>query len=211
MSSQGGDPKGSRGELNRPEPQAGTGAIQEYANALRVALEEAPVPAGLTSEKQFEREFVVPVAVQVAHPGRTVRIYAHPSGSKLRCSSHGGSSEAAAPRVDVGCPTCWNESKSWATVQILGTRHTFDLVAKDQNSDETLAVEIKLVSARGGRMPTGDIQRLIGQCALAAARHRMVIGVCGYRGDLGSAGHDDRALLGGLAESRVYVVFRQVP
>jgi hypothetical protein len=199
------------GVSSNARTQAGAGGIREYATALRAALEEAPVPAGLTNEKQFEREFVMPLAVHLALSARPIKIYSHPWSSKVRCTDHGGASGAEATRVDVGCPTCWSESKRWATVELFGTRHTFDLVARDQNSGETLAVEIKLVSARGGRMPNGDIQRLIGQCALAAGRHRMVIGVCGYRGSLRSTEHDDRAFLGGLDESRVHVVFRQVP
>ena len=82
----------------------------------------------------------------------------------------------------VGMPTMLEASKEWATVAAFGTKHTFDMVAKARA--ETLAVEIKLVDARRSRMPNGDIQRFLGQCALAAVTHDVVIGLCGYRGSL---------------------------
>lgn len=64
------------------------------------------------------------------------------------------------------------------------------MVARDR-AGRTLAVEIKLVSARGGRMPNGDIQRFLGQVALAATKHDAVIGVCGYHGKLNARWRDD--------------------
>jgi hypothetical protein len=44
------------------------------------------------------------------------------------------------------------------------------LVAKDALG-KTLAVEMKFVAAKGGRMPNGEIQRLMGQCTLAKTKH----------------------------------------
>jgi hypothetical protein len=41
---------------------------------------------------------------------------------------------------------------------------------------------LKVVKSHAGRLPSGEIQRFLGQCALAAARHSVVIGLVGYRG-----------------------------
>ena len=65
----------------------------------------------------------------------------------------------------------------------------FDLVARDRK--HTLCVELKLSGARGGRMPNSDLQRLLGQCALASAKHTEVIGVFVYRGRLNSQADED--------------------
>ena len=84
---------------------------------------------------------------------------------------------------------CWKRSKWWASVDALGKRHNFDLVAepqhcfqKDANEPrparrglgETLVVEVKLV-----RWPlvTPD-PRFIGQLLLARSIHTHVIGIC---------------------------------
>jgi hypothetical protein len=37
----------------------------------------------------------------------------------------------------------------------------------------------------------GDIQRFLGQCAMAAVKHDVVIGLCGYRGTLNKEFEDD--------------------
>jgi hypothetical protein len=66
-------------------------------------------------------------------------------------------------------------------VSAFGTRHTFDMAARDGVS--TMALEVKMVKVDGGSMPNGEIQRFLGQCSLAAIKHDVVIGVCGYRGE----------------------------
>jgi len=48
----------------------------------------------------------------------------------------------------IGCPECWAESKNWATVEALGTRHNFDLVAKDR-SGAVLALKSNLSKPEG--------------------------------------------------------------
>jgi hypothetical protein len=66
-------------------------------------------------------------------------------------------------------------------VKAFGTRSNFDLVACDARGKK-LAVEVKWLSFSGGRGPNGEFQRFIGQCTLAAARHDVVLGICGIRG-----------------------------
>ena len=110
----------------------------------------------------------------------------------------------------VGCPRCWAESKKWGSVLAFGTHHTFDLVAKDA-SEKTLAVEIKFVAAKGGRMPNGEIQRLMGQCSLAKTKHDYVVGICGYRGNLDPRWDTDtQAVRTWYERAGICLVFRAV-
>ena len=110
----------------------------------------------------------------------------------------------------VGDPRCWAESKKWASVLAFGTHHPFDLVAKDV-SGKTLAVEMKFVAAKGGRMPNGEIQWLMGQCALAKTKHRFVIGVCGCRGNLDSRwDNDTQAVRSWSEQAGISLIFRTV-
>ena len=89
-------------------------------------------------------------------------------------------------------------------------RHTFDLVAKDA-SGKTLAVEMKFVAAKGGRMPNGEIQRLMGQCTLAKTKHQFVIGVCGYRGTLDHRwDNDTQAVRSWSEQAGISLIFRAV-
>jgi hypothetical protein len=95
-------------------------------------------------------------------------------------------------------------------VEAFGTRNTFDLVAKDRRSKK-LAVEIKLVSARVGRMPNGEIQRFLGQVALAATKHDVVIGICGYLGGLSAKGRRDSHKVSRWFKARdISLVFRHI-
>jgi hypothetical protein len=109
----------------------------------------------------------------------------------------------------VGCPRCWLASTEWATVAAFGTKHTFDMVARDKS--QTLAVEIKLVDARWSKMPNVDIQRFLGQCALAASKHDFVIGLCGHRGSLDEELQDDDTPVQNFyRRHNVRLIFRQV-
>jgi hypothetical protein len=64
---------------------------------------------------------------------------------------------------------------------VFGIRNNFDLVAVD-GSAGSLAVEVKWLKLSVTKGPNSEFQRFIGQCALAAARNDVVIGVCGLRG-----------------------------
>ena len=92
-----------------------------------------------------------------------------------------------------------------------GTRHNFDLAVSDRAGGK-LAVEVKFVTVKGGRMPNGEIQRLLGQCALATSKHEAVIGFCGYRGRLNEKWTGDTAAVTALFRRLgVDLVFREVP
>ena len=88
---------------------------------------------------------------------------------------------------------------------MFGTRNTFDLVARD-DAGESLALEVKWLTL-GGRNPNGEFQRFIGQCVIATAVHRRVIGVCCFRGaGKHSFDRDDGRLLGQLQQIGVSIV-----
>ncbi len=184
--------------------------VFEFQRKLVGALMRAQIPRGARTEQALERRLVTPLAARLAAAQGDVLLFSHPWGNKRHCSPDCATEPPGGAGRVVGCPRCWAASKSWASVEAFGTHHTFDLVAKDRRF-HTLAVEIKLVSARGGRMPNGDIQRFLGQVALAATLHDAVIGMCGYRGSLNARwDRDTDNVKKWLKGSVVRLVFRQV-
>jgi hypothetical protein len=182
--------------------------ISDFAVALIAAFGREPVPRNLQTEGAFEREFAIPVASRIAQQHPDVSLFIHPWSSK-KCCSPACQGPRIAGRV-LGCPKCWKDSKEWGTVAAFGTKHTFDMVAKD--TLKTLAVEIKLVDARGSRMPNGEVQRFFGQCALAAAKHHEVIGLCGHRGILNKKFETDRKEVENWSKKQnIRLLFLQAP
>jgi hypothetical protein len=93
---------------------------------------------------------------------------------------------------------------------VFGTSHTFDAVAKDTRGN-SLAVEAKFIAVKGGRMPNGEIQRLMGQCTLAKTKHQFVIGICGYRGTLDPRwDNDTQAVTSWFEQAGISLIFRTV-
>jgi hypothetical protein len=77
-----------------------------------------------------------------------------------------------------------------------------------------LVVEAKFVSVPGGRMPNDGMQRFFGQCALAATKHPIVIGVVGYRGVLSpktSHNRDTESVEQWFKRVGVHLAFVKVP
>jgi len=184
-------------------------AILEFRDKLVSALTNNPIPKKIKNEKDFETRFVIPVVLQISIHETDVHVYSHPWNSKVRCQPDCQAAREHGQAV-VGCPRCWAESKKWASVLAFGTHHTFDLVARDA-SGKTLAVEIKLVAAKGVRMPNSEIQRLMGQCSIAKTKHDSVIGVCGYRGSLDPRwDKDTQAVKGWFEKAGMCLVFRAV-
>lgn len=183
--------------------------IHEFCDKLVSALSTAAIPEHIRTEKDFEREFVIPIALQVSGHRKDVHVYSHPWNNKGRCQPDCQTAREHG-QTAVGCPRCWAESKKWASVLAFGTHHTFDLVAKDA-SGKTLAVEMKFVAAKGGRMPNGEIQRLMGQCTLAKTKHQFVIGVCGYRGSLDPRwDNDTQAVRSWSEQAGISLIFRAI-
>lgn len=184
-------------------------SVARFADDFVHALVQAPLPAGLRTEQDFESRIVVPVAARIAASHPDILLYAHPFGTKKSCRPQCAEMPPSSAGRVLGCPKCWAASKAWASVAAFGTHHTFDLVARDR--DNTLAVELKLATANGGRMPNGEIQRFLGQCSLAASKHNIVIGLFGHRGKLNDKWHaDTEAVTKALAETNVWIIFRAV-
>ena len=182
--------------------------MSDFAVALIAAFGREPVPRNLRTEGAFEREFAIPVAIRVAQQHPDVALFIHPWSNK-KCCSPTCNGPGGTGRVQ-GCPKCWTASKKWGTVAAFGTKHTFDMVAKDKL--KKLAVEIKLIDASGSRMPNGGIQRFLGQCALAAAMHDEVIGLCGHRGTLNEKFQTDtKAVQNWSKKQNIQLVFLRVP
>lgn len=155
--------------------------IHGFAAALVRRVEREIPAARLRKEAEFELKHVIEPAWELSQKHREVRVFVHPHNRKRTCN---GGCDASADDLShrvQGCPRCWAASKTWSVVDVLGTRNNFDLVAVDQNK-KSLAVEVKWLSFSPGKGPNSEFQRFIGQCALAAAVHDVVIGVCGFRG-----------------------------
>lgn len=157
--------------------------IINFAKTLIETLNKAPIPNDIINEADFERRFVIPVITGLTKYENQIALFGHPWGSKSKCQPDCKSALLGKGTRQLGCPVCWKESKSWASVDAFGTRNTFDLICKD-NEGHTLAIEVKWVSKMNGRMPNGELQRLFGQCLLAASKHDVVIGFCAMRGCL---------------------------
>jgi len=155
--------------------------IHGFAAALARQVDRQVPRAHLKNEGEFERKHVVEPAWELSEKHPEIRVFVHPEKRKKKCRN-GCDAGAADPSCRVqGCPDCWKASKEWSMVDAFGTRNNFDLVAFDRKK-KTLAVEVKWLSFAGGKGPNSEFQRFIGQCALAAAVHDVVIGVCGFRG-----------------------------
>jgi hypothetical protein len=168
--------------------------IFEFAERLEEALLVCPVPGDLKNEAAFEQEVVLSTVGTLASDSPGVLIYTHRLPETKVCEPNCESAEQGNGVHVIGCHRCWTSSKSWGTVSAFGMRHTFDMVARDE-AGNTLAVEVKWIGFREGRAPNSEFQRFLGQCALASARHEIVLGVCGLRGKLKSHFDGQRAQL----------------
>jgi hypothetical protein len=155
--------------------------IQGFTAALFRQLQQQIPRAHLKNEGQFERKHVVEPAWELSKKHPEIRVFVHPENRKMKCRGGCDAGATDPPRRVQGCPDCWKASKKWSVVEVFGTQNNFDLVAIDRKK-KTLAVEVKWLSLAGGKGPNSEFQRFIGQCALAAAVHDVVIGVCGFWG-----------------------------
>jgi len=156
--------------------------IEEFAKALENKIKSSAPSAALKKEADFEDEHVIKPAWELAKIHPEITVCTHPSKSRETCKGNCRKEVLDFSSRVRGCPRCWSKSKEWSVVNAHGMQHNFDLVARDVN-ENTLAVEVKWLSFSGGRGPNGEFQRFIGQCTLAAARHKVVLGVCGVIGE----------------------------
>lgn len=177
------------------------------------------IPKNISKEMDFERGFVLLKADESAETESDVWLFSHPWKKSERRKPR-GKAECCKPNCESalrgvgqrerGCEKCWTASKSWASVEAFGTHNNFDLVVKDSKGAK-VAVEIKLVKVKEGRMPNGEIQRFLGQCALAASKFNFVIGICGYHGTLNPQYNLDTEKFTQWAEDhKIALIFRSV-
>ena len=176
----------------------------------RLKIDRIKEPENILDENNFEQKFVVPIAIEINKTETDVFLFGHPWGKRVRCTPDCKSAREGKGHIQEGCYECWRESKGWGTVNAYGTQNNFDLVAVDTKNGK-LAVEIKFVSFTKGRRPNGEIQRFLGQCALATSKFDFVIGVCGYRGILNPEYDRDTEKFKRWAEEHnIDIVFRSV-
>ena len=184
--------------------------ISHFREILVSRLKIDPIPENIVNETGFERNFVAPIAFDICKTETDVFLFSHPWGRKVRCTPDCHSAREGKGHIKEGCDICWKESKYWGTLDAFGTQNNFDLVGKDTKG-AIIAVEIKLVKAKEGRMPNGEIQRFLGQCAFAASKFDFVIGICGYHGTLNPKYNPDTERFTQWAEDHnIALIFRSV-
>lgn len=184
-------------------------ATRSFSRRFLRSLEMSRIGRRIRTEKDLEQNFVMPAARRAARHDSKVWLCVHPWSKPHSCAPTCKVAHKDGQAV-FGCRRCWKDSKKWSAVAAIGAHHNFDLVAKEKG--KTLAVEIKFLRAKGGRMSSGAIQRFVGQCSLAAARHRFVIGVLGYHGIVNKKWNRDTKKVRTLARRLgIHLVVRRVP
>lgn len=184
--------------------------LRRFAERLVMALRDVEIPTTVRTERDLEQRVIIPTAQAVQRTEPKVHIFVHPFKNRRRCMPDCEAAHSDRGTIEIGCPQCWHDSKPSWSVAAFGTHHTFDLVALA--GAERLALEAKLVSARGKRMPNGEIQRFVGQCALAVSKHDIVIGVCVHRGAFNPKWHADTARVQDWARALgLHLLFREIP
>jgi hypothetical protein len=184
--------------------------VLDFHDELIKEIETFSVPPGIRNETDFEKGFLIPCVRKMSARYTDLNTYIHPWNNKTCCEPDCETATNSG-RIVAGCPKCWAASKKWASVLAFGTNHTFDAVTKDKISGKTLVVEAKFITSRGGRMPNGEIQRLLGQCLLAKTKHDFVIGLCGRKGSLDSRWNDDtEAVTNWSKRAGIDIVFRSI-
>jgi hypothetical protein len=182
-------------------------SIATFAADLVRELERRALPRQLVQEQDLEQLFVVPVASRLAARHRGVLLFAHPWSNTRRCAPACASAPPAGRGRVLGCPACWRSSGAWASLSAFGAQHAFDLLATDGR--KSLAVAIELSRARVGRLPGRDVQRFVGQCAVAATKHAQVVGFFVYQGTLSPKWQRDTANVAkSLKKQNIHLVFR---
>jgi hypothetical protein len=184
--------------------------ISTFNEKFIIKLRLDRIPENISKEMDFERGFVLPKADESVETESDVWLFSHPWKKSECCEPNCESALRGVGHRERGCEKCWAASKSWASVEAFGTHNNFDLVGKDAKG-AIVAVEIKLVKVKEGRMPNGEIQRFLGQCALAASKFDFVIGICGYHGTLNPKYNLDTERFTQWAEKHnIALIFRSV-
>ena len=182
-------------------------SIASFAADLVRELERRALPKQLVQEQDLEQQFVLPIASRLAARHRGVLLFAHPWSNTRRCTPSCASAPPAGRGRVLGCPACWRSSGAWGSLAAFGSQHVFDLLATDGRT--SMAVAIELSRARVGRLPGPDVQRFVGECAIAATRHAQVVGFFVYQGTLSPRWQRDTAIAAkSLKKQNIHLVFR---
>src|SRR5687767_10860989 len=100
-----------------PTPRAAD--LKHFVADLVEGLRVAAIAPDIATEGDLERRVVISLAAKLAGAYPKLKLYAHPWNNKQSCVSHGGALREQAGTE--GCPRCWTESKSWSSVDVLGT------------------------------------------------------------------------------------------
>jgi len=182
-------------------------SIAGFAADLVRELDRRTLPKQIVQQQDLEQLFVLPVAARLAARHRGVLLFAHPWSNTRRCKPACVTSPPAGRGRVLGCPSCWRRAGAWAPVAAFGAQHVFDLLATD--GKQTLAVAVDLSRSRAGRLPGPDVQRFLGQCAIASTRHSQVVGFFVYQGALSPRWERDTAdAAKSLRKRNIHLVFR---
>ncbi len=186
--------------------------IEQFKQTLIERLRQDIIPKSISNEKEFELSFVKKIAYAVCKTEKDIYLYSHPwaekGKEKAHCVPDCESAHAGKGHIQEGCDKCWYQSKKWGTVNVFGTKNNFDLVAID-TCNRKLVVEIKYVSFKNNRKPNGEIQRFLGQCAMAASKFDFVVGMCGYNGVINpDYDLDTRQFMKWSENNNINIIFR---
>src|SRR5688572_27734134 len=92
----------------------GPAPIHQFSQALADGFRRSPIDTAITNEGNLDRAFLIRETEKViSKVGFEFEIAVHPWNNRKRCAGrHNG------PRAELGCPNCWAESKSWASVHL---------------------------------------------------------------------------------------------
>jgi len=141
---------------NSTDAYAQAQQLVELSLVLANAIANAPFNAVLRNEMEFERDLykVIRHAVE-SSPIKSEMPVRHRDSS-----------------ADVEGGRAWRKTKEWADVNVLGRKHSGDIVLR-LGKGATLRCEVKWARERG----TSALQSLVGQAILSSLRHPVTFAV----------------------------------
>jgi len=141
---------------NSTDAYAQAQQLVELSLVLANAIANAPFNAVLRNEMEFERDLY-----------KVIRHAVESSSIKSEMPVRHRDSSA-----DVEGGRAWRKTKEWADVNVLGRKHSGDIVLR-LGKGATLRCEVKWARERG----TSALQSLVGQAILSSLRHPVTFAV----------------------------------
>jgi len=88
--------------------------LERYAGSIVNALQSqktVSLPEGITTERQFKAQVILPLIAKLAASHPTLKILAPPWNDPALCRRHADEVGDQSVHRDFGCPRCWSESK----------------------------------------------------------------------------------------------------